>query len=200
MKYSIIGSGNIGTALARIFAHKKIRVAIANSRGPETLASLTKEIGPSVIPKSLQEALEADLIFLAVPFSAYKDVAKQFKNWKGKIVIDVTNAYGIPPGRLGNIPSSAAVSQAFPGARLVKGFNHLVAQTLAEDPEVDGWRRVVFLSSDNESAADQVAALAEQLGFAPVNLGRLAEGGLLIQARGNSWGPLIFQELYKKGK
>jgi 8-hydroxy-5-deazaflavin:NADPH oxidoreductase len=71
MKYAIIGSGKIGTALARTFAHKKIEVAIANSRGPATLASLTNELGPSIIPQSLQDAHEAEVIFLAVPFSAH---------------------------------------------------------------------------------------------------------------------------------
>src|SRR5580704_9810851 len=79
MKYAIIGSGKIGTALARTFAHKNSEVAIANSRGPATLASLTKELGPSVIPQSLQDAHEADVIFLAVSFSAHKAVAKQFE-------------------------------------------------------------------------------------------------------------------------
>jgi len=80
----------------------------------------------------------------------------------------------------------------------VKGFNHLLAGTLAEDPNVKGDRRVVFLSSDEEGAAETVAALAGQLGFAPVNLGKLGEGGALVQARGKSWGPLIFQDLFKK--
>jgi hypothetical protein len=71
---------------------------------------------------------------------------------------------------------------------------------LAEDPNIDGERRVVFLSSDDQTAADKVAKLAEQLGFAPVWLGRLTEGGLLVQARGNTWAPLIFQDLFKKEK
>jgi hypothetical protein len=95
--------------------------------------------------------------------------------------------------------SSAVVAQAFPGARLVKGFNHLLARTLASDPNVKGGRRVVFLSSDDEGAAAPVAALAEQLGFAPVNLGKFEEGGALVQARADkSWGPLIFQDLFKQ--
>jgi predicted dinucleotide-binding enzyme len=91
-----------------------------------------------------------------------------------------------------NLPSSVVISQAFPGARLVKAFNSLTAETLAEDPNVKGGRRVLFLSSDEESAAGEVAALIEQLGFAPVQLGKLAEGGLLVQARGKSWAQLIF--------
>ena len=92
----------------------------------------------------------------------------------------------------------ADVAKAFPGARFVKGFNHLPARTLAADPNVNGSRRVVFLSSDDQAAAAQVADLAEQLGFAPVNLGKLAEGGALVQVRDKSWAPLIFQDLFKK--
>ena len=115
-------------------------------------------------------------------------------------MIDVTNAYGVPPEKLGNLPSSVVISQALPGASLVKAFNHLAAKTLAEDPNVEGERRVVFLSSDDPSAANRVAKLVDRLGFAPVWLGRLTEGGLLVQARGNTWGPLIFQDLFKKEK
>jgi 8-hydroxy-5-deazaflavin:NADPH oxidoreductase len=108
------------------------------------------------------------------------------------------NAFAVPVEELSGLPSSAVVAKAFPGAKLVKGFNHLPAGTLAADPNVEGRRRVVFLASDEEGAAAPVAALAEQLGFAPVNLGKLAEGGALVQARGKSWGPLIFQDLFKE--
>jgi hypothetical protein len=80
----------------------------------------------------------------------------------------------------------------------VKGFNHLPAGALAADPNVEGGHRVVFLSSNNESDAAPVAALAKQLGFAPVQLGRLDEGGALVQARGETWTQLIFQDLFKK--
>jgi predicted dinucleotide-binding enzyme len=197
MSYAIIGFGKIGEALARAFARKQIEVAIASRRPPEAHAPLAKTVGPTIIPKSLREALKAEIIILAVPFGTHQDVAKAAESWQGKIVIDATNAFGIPPEELGNLPSSVVISQALTGSRLVKAFNHLPAATLAEDPDVEGGRRVVFLSSDDESAAARVAALAEQLGFAPVGLGRLAEGGLLVQARGHTWAPLIFQDLVK---
>ena len=86
----------------------------------------------------------------------------------------------------------------FAGAKFVKGFNHLPAAALAADPVVEGGHRVVFLSSDDEDAIGPVAGLAKQLGFAPVKLGKLNEGGALVQARGRTWGPLIFQDLFKK--
>ena len=72
------------------------------------------------------------------------------------------------------------------------------AATLATDPIVEGGHRVVFLSSDDEDAIAPVAALAKQLGFASVKLGKLNEGGALVHARGRTWGPLIFQDLFKK--
>ncbi len=55
----------------------------------------------------------------------------------------------------------------------------------------------MFLASDDDGDADQIGALAEKLGFAPINLGGLSEGGLLVQARGSSWGRLIFKDLVK---
>jgi hypothetical protein len=200
MSYAILGAGKVGQALATAFARKGIEVAIASRRPVEALAPVAKAIGPTVVPKALWDAVKAEIVFLAVPFETYKEVAKVAQSWQDKIVIDVTNAYGVPPEKLGNLPSSVVILQALPGASLVKASNHLPGETLAEDPKVEGGRRVVFLSSDDQSAADKVAKLVERLGFAPVWLGRLTEGGLLVQARGNTWGPLIFQDLFKKGE
>ena len=197
MSYAIIGSGKVGQALATAFARKGLEVAIASRRPAEALAPVAKAIGPTISAKSLKDAVQAGIVLLAVPFGTQKDVAKAAESWQGKIVIDVTNAYGVAPEELGDLPSSVVISQAFPGAKLVKAFNSLPAEVLAGDPNVKGGRRVVLLSSDDEGAAAQVATLAEQLGFAPVQLGKLAEGGLLIQARGKTWAPLIFQDFVK---
>jgi hypothetical protein len=162
------------------------------------LAPQARAIGPTVVAKSLRDALEADTIILAVPFGEHREVAKALPGWEGKTVIDATNAFGVPPEELDGLPSSAVVAKAFAGAELVKGFNHLPAATLGADPIVEGGHRVVFLSSDHEDAITPVAALAKQLGFAPVKLGKLNEGGMLVHARGRTWGPLIFQDLFKK--
>ncbi len=197
MSYAIIGFGNIGRALAKAFARKGIEVSVATTRDPESFASAAAAIGPTIIPKTLPEAVKADIIFLAVRFDAHPDVAKALPTWHGKTVIDVTNAYGVPPEELGGQPSSKFVAQAFTGGRLVKGFNHLVAAVLDQDPAVHGGRRVVFLASDDDAAATEIGSLADDLGFAPIKLGGLSEGGMLVQARGNSWGRLIFQDLIK---
>jgi predicted dinucleotide-binding enzyme len=199
MRYAIIGSGKIGTALARTFARKNIEVAIANSRGPATLASLTEELGPSVFPQSVQDVHEAEMIFLAVPFPAHKDVAKQFEQWNDKIVVDLTNALRVAPEELGGLLSSEVVSQAFVGARLVKAFNHLPAAQLGTNPPLEGQRQAVFVSSNDADASATVAALATQLDFAPVELGRLDKGGAPLHVLGGRPGGLLFQNLVKLG-
>jgi predicted dinucleotide-binding enzyme len=198
MSYAIIGFGKIGQALAQAFARKGMEVTVASRRPPEALAPQAQAIGPTVVARSLRDALEADTIILAVPFGDYREVAKALPSWEGKTIIDATNAFGVPIEELDGLPSTAVVAKAFTGAGLVKGFNHLPAATLAADPAVEGGHRVVFLSSDDEDAIAPVAALARQLGFAPVNLGKLNEGGALVQARGRAWGQLIFQDLFKK--
>ena len=195
--YAIVGFGNIGKALAKAFARNGIEVSVATTRDPKSFASAAAAIGPTVIPTTLAEAVKADVIFLAVRFESHPDVAKALPSWQGKTIVDVTNAYGVPLEKLGGQPSARFVAQAFTGGKLVKGFNHLGAAILDQDPAVHGGRRVVFLASDDDSAAAGISALAENLGFAPVKLGGLSEGGLLVQAHGNTWGKLIFQDLIK---
>ncbi|WP_419728298.1 NADPH-dependent F420 reductase [Lichenicola sp.] len=197
MSYAIIGFGKIGQALAHAFARKTIDVFVASHRPPEALAPQAHAIGPKVVPTTLRDALDADTIILAVPFGEHREIAKALPSWEGKTIIDAMNTL-VSPGELDGLPSSAFVAKAFPGARLVKGFNHLGAARLATDPVVEGGHRVVFLSSDDEDAVAHVAALARQLGFAPVGLGKLDEGGRLVQARDGVWGPLIFQDLFRK--
>ena len=197
MSYAIIGFGNIGRALAKAFARSGIEVSVATTRDPQSFASAAAAIGPEISPTTLAEAVKADTIFLAVRFESHGDVAKTLPTWEGKTIIDVTNAYGVSLGELGGQPSSKVIEQAFTGAKLVKGFNHLVAGVLDQDPAVNGGRRVVFLASDDNGAAAEIGALAESLGFSPIQLGGLSEGGLLVQARGNTWGQLIFKDLIK---
>jgi predicted dinucleotide-binding enzyme len=194
MRYAIIGFGKIGHALATAFARNGIEVAVATTRAPESFAGDAAAIGPTIIPKTLAEAVRADIIFLAVRFESHPEVAKALRDWKGKTVVDAMNTQA-PLEELGGLPSSAFVANAFSGARLVKGFNHLVAAVLGQDPAIHGGRRVVFLASDDDGAAAEIGALAEKLGFAPIKLGGLSDGGLLVHARGNQWGQLIFKDL-----
>jgi predicted dinucleotide-binding enzyme len=198
MTYSIIGSGHIGSAIARHFVRKGINVAITNNRGPDSLAPLRKELGQGVAPQTLEAALRADIVMLAVPFSAVADVARAESDWMGKIVIDATNAIDFPaytPTDLGGRPSSEVVAEKLRGARLVKAFNTLPAAVLAADPIEGGRHRVLFISGNDAEANSVVASLADKFGFAPIILGKLAGGGLLQQYGG----PLMTQNLVKLG-
>src|ERR1017187_6399025 len=127
MSYAIVGFGKIGQALAHAFARKNIDVTVASRRPPEALAPQARAIGPTVVAKSLQNAVEADTIILAIPFWEHREVAKALPSWEGKTVIDATNAFGVLPEELGGLPSSAFAAKSFTGAKFVKGFNHLVA-------------------------------------------------------------------------
>lgn len=197
MSYAIIGFGEIGHALAMAFARKGIDVSVATTRDSERFASAAAAIGPGVTPATLAGAVRADVIFLAVRFQSHPDVAKALPNWHGMIIVDVTIAYGVSAEDLGGRTSAQVVVEAFARGRLVKGFNHLFAAVLDQDPSIQGGRRVVFLASDDDEAATQNGALAEHLGFAPIKLGARSGGGLLVQAHGKSWGHLIFKDLVK---
>jgi hypothetical protein len=141
MTYAIIGFGSIGQALARAFARNDIEVTVASRRPPEALLPQAQAIGPKVIPRTLQEAVKADVIILAVLFEGHQEVGKMLPDWKGKTIIDAMNTND-PVEALDNLPSSAFAARSFPGARFVKGFNHLLSRTLATDPKVQaaiGW-------------------------------------------------------------
>ena len=195
MTYAIIGSGNLGAALARRFARSGIAVTIANTRGPDSLLELVKELGSAVMPARLQDALDADVVLLAMPFSAHRTIAQVHTQWKGKTVIDAMNFRQESLAPLGGLQSSDFVARSFPGANVVKAFNQLPAARLASAPTDSGGKRVVFIAGNDEEATTEVAALASSLGFAPIVLGKIAEGGRLLRYRG----PLVLHNLVKPG-
>jgi 8-hydroxy-5-deazaflavin:NADPH oxidoreductase len=182
--YAIVGTGNIGSALARLFGRAGLEVLIANTRGPRTISELAASAGPSVLPVSLADALARDVIFLAIPFTAVEQFGKELPDWTGKTIVDATNAHYAPnaakdilKGRL----SSHYVAGVLPGARVVKAFNQLPARTLAAPVPPAQGRRVVFISSDFPESSAQIAQLADALGLSAVELGRIGEGGRLIE-------------------
>lgn len=187
MKYAIIGSGAIGSALASHFARRHVGVLLANKSRIESLAAVVRELGPEITGTSVDEALKADIVILAVPFGAVREVAASAGPWNGRIVVDATNAIDFPaftPMNLGGRPSSEIVAEQLPGARLVKAFNTLPAALLASPAEANGGHRVLFLSGNDRGAKSEIARLAEMFGFAPIDLGTLPEGGRLQQFGG----------------
>ena len=188
MSYAIIGAGRVGLALAGLFARKSLRVSIASRRPPEALAPLVRELGATVTAVRLEEALKAGVVFLAIPFPAFHEFARAAAvDWHGKIVIDAMNSRE----DLGDRLSSNIVAEELRGARVVKAFNQLPAAVLGRDPSVSGGRRVVFVSSNDDEASGIVQTLAKELGFSPIGLGKINEGGRLLLFRT----PLILHNL-----
>jgi 8-hydroxy-5-deazaflavin:NADPH oxidoreductase len=196
MPIGIIGSGAIGTAFARTLARAGIEATISNSRGPDSLKALVRELGPAVKAGTREEAARADIVFVAVNWTKLQAALAGLK-WSGHIVIDANNPIEAPlfkPVDLKGRVSSEVVADLVPGARVVKAFNHLRAEVLAADPQSDGGHRVLFYSGDDNAAKAAVASLIEQIGFAGIDLGSLAVGGKLAQFPG---GPLPNQNLIK---
>ncbi len=180
MKIGILGSGHIGSTLARHFAKAGHQVGLSNSRGPASLASLVRSLGPSACAMSSEEAARfGEVIVLAVPWRSRE--AWPLPEWvRGKIVVDAMNPYS-SEGEvldLGESTSSEEVARALPGARLVKAFNTMYYHTLATESRFGpGPRLALFVAGDDAAAKRVVSRLIEQIGFEPVDMGGLSEGG-----------------------
>lgn len=195
MKIGIIGAGSIGTTIAKHLTEAGYEVVISNSRGAQTLKEKIKEIGGNSIAGSVQEAAEADVVFLAVRWEHAQEALSGI-SLQGKILIDATNA-SLPEFVLaepGSKTSSEVVSQWAEGANVVKAFNTLYAQVLAENPNVGVGNRVIFYSGNNVDAKAVVLGIINRIGFAGIDLGTLHEGGKLQRFPG---GPLPTLNLIK---
>ena len=182
----IIGAGRLGLALARTARRAGRDVVIANSRGPESLASTVAEFGAGITARTTHEAASCSIVALAVPWTGVQDAVAEL-SWSGQVVIDATNAVLIPSLEvvpLGRTTSSEIVSQLVPGARLVKAANTYSAEVLGADPREAGGRRVLLLCGDDADAKGAVGAFFDAAGFFPIDLGDLVSGGILQQAGG----------------
>jgi 8-hydroxy-5-deazaflavin:NADPH oxidoreductase len=184
MKIGIIGAGHIGGNAARLFIEAGHEIAIANSRGAETLGDLVAELGEKATAVNVAEAAEfGEVVLVSIPFGKYKTLPE--RAFEGKIVVDSNNYY---PERDGNYreldedqtTSSELLGNHLKGARIVKGFNtiwfeHLKAQGNKDLPLAD--RRAIFIAGDDSAAKETVAKLIAEIGFAAVDTGFLGEGG-----------------------
>jgi predicted dinucleotide-binding enzyme len=174
----IVGAGRLGQAMARTALRAGRRVVIANSRGPESLASVVSELGDGVSAGTAEEAAAAGVVVIAVPWDRVP-AAVQGLEWNGGIVIDATNDWAADD--LNGRTSSELVADLVSGARVVKAANTLAAEVLAADPHEGGGRRVIFISGDDADAKAEAVALFQDAGFAAIDLGDLATGGAMQQ-------------------
>ena len=174
----IIGAGRLGQAMARTARRAGRDVVIANSRGPESLASVVSELGDGVSAGTAEQAAVAGIVVIAVPWGSVPE-AVQGIDWKGKAVIDATNDWAADD--LNGRTSSELVADLVAGARVVKAANTLGAEVLGSDPQEAGGRRVIFISGDDADAKAEVVTLFQDAGFAAIDLGGLAAGGAMQQ-------------------
>ena len=174
----IIGAGRIGQAMAQTARRAGRQVVIANSRGPQSLASVVEGLGDGVSAGTVKEAAAADIVVLAVMWPDVPQAVKGLE-WEGRILIDPTNDFD--PSDLNGRTSSEVVAELVAPARVVKAGNTLGANVLASDPQQAGGQRVIFVSGDAGEAKSDVAALFGDAGFFVVDLGGLRDGGEMQQ-------------------
>ncbi len=184
MKIGIIGAGNIGGNAARAFAKAGHEIAIANSRGPETLRDLVGKIGGNTKAVPVEEAAKfGEIVLVSIPLGKYQELPADAFN--RKIVIDSNNYYPDRDGQIAELDSNEKTSsellkEHLTGAKIVKAFNtiwfeHLKTQGNTMLPIEQ--RRVIFVAGDDKEAKKLVSNLIEEIGFAAYDTGSLCEGG-----------------------
>lgn len=177
MKIGIVGSGALGTALARLFIANGHVVAVANTRGPNSLPELRSELGERLRAGTVTEvAIGGDLTVLAIPFGRHRELPVE--PFRRKVVVDATNHRPERDGPLlpGQAVSSEVLAEHLAGARIVRAFNTIRAAelTAAAKPEAPGDDRLQLPVAGNDAAAKAlVVGLIEQIGFAAIDAGPL---------------------------
>ena len=179
MRIGIIGTGKIGTAIARQLTRVGHAVVLANSRGPETLRDLAAELGPNAQAGTVEQAAEGEIVVLAIPYHAVDETLRAVGPLDGTILVDVTNYYERRDGGEldpGSQASSAVVASKLTGVPVVKAFNTIHYERLAtanRDEEAE--RLALPVAADDPAAKARVMDLIHEIGFAPVDAGTLAE-------------------------
>jgi 8-hydroxy-5-deazaflavin:NADPH oxidoreductase len=186
MKIGIIGAQVVGMRLATAFARAGHEVALANSRGPESVRQQLEESGGAdgIVPASMAQVLDRPLVVLAVPWTRREAVLDPAHDWQGRILLDATNIYlsYAPNYRVDDLKGdsgSEVIARLAPTARVVKAFNTLDFGTMFS-PVPAGMKRVLFAAGDDGDALGTVCGLIEDIGFRAVPLGSLASGGRLM--------------------
>ncbi len=180
-KLGMIGSGAIGAAVARLAVEAGHDVLLSNSRGPESLTTLVRELGPHAQAATAAQAAEAgDIVVLAVPLAAYNGLPTRFL--AGKTVLSTGNYYPSRDGRISDLDSGALNTAEYeqrllPGATLAKAFNNIVAHHIPSLALPAGAtdRSGLAVAADDAETKAAVSALVDTLGFDPVDAGTLAE-------------------------
>src|ERR1700742_4931731 len=187
MKIGFIGAGKVAQTIAKHVLPFGHRVLLSNTRGPESLASIVKELGPGAVAGTPQQAAEQDVVVLAVMWPHVEEALSSVSDWKGRVLLDTTNRVAsfnpFSLGDLSGITSSEIVANYATGAKVVKAFNS-VPMAWISDFSPTKPRTVLFVSGDDEGTKKPIIDLIDRIGLEPVDLGSLAVGGRLQQLGG----------------
>jgi predicted dinucleotide-binding enzyme len=180
--WGFIGSGHIGSTVARLALTAGHEVVVSNSRGPETLEGLVAELGPGARAGTVEEAGRAgDVVVVTIPFKAYRDVPAGAL--ADKIVIDTMNYYPQRDGEVAELEdesttSSELLAAHLPGSRVVKAFNNIFFQHLGSLGRPSGApdRSALAIAGDDDDAKALVSRLLDEIGYDTLDLGSLSEG------------------------
>lgn len=183
MNIGIIGSGNMGSGLGRIWAIKGHSVIFSYSRSSEKLTTLASAIPNAKAGTPAEAVAQSDVVLLAVRWSNVPDALKQAGDLKGKVVIDCTNPLNPDMSglALGHTSSAAEeIEKMAPGASVVKAFNTAFAQVYQEGNRLFGSRMAtMFYCGDDAEAKSTVSRLINDIGFEPVDSGPLTSARYL---------------------
>ena len=201
MQIGTIGAGTLAQAFAKQALKAGHKIKLSNSRGPESLQKIVNQLGPGATAASKEEAAACEMVLLAVPWGDVAETLASLREWGNRILIDGTNPFHGKAGQftladVGNLSTSQFVAALAPGARVVKALNSLTAPKIEADPVVNGARRVVFVSADDDGAKKQVGALLAGFGYSVIDLGNLRDGGLIQQVGG----PFVMRNLLEEGE
>lgn len=196
MNISIIGAGNIGGSLGKIWASKghSIVFGVRNPKSQKTLKSLE---GLELVARVMfiKEAAEkSDVVVLATPWEAVPEVVFQIADMKNKILVDCTNPVRPNPDWPLSQGTSAAeeIAKRLPGFHVVKAFNTLGAANLY-DVQFNSVKADGFFCGDDLSSKKIVSQLAEEVGLRPVDVGELRNAELL-ESMAKLWITLAYQQ------
>jgi hypothetical protein len=176
-----IGSGMIGSTVARLSVAAGHQVVLSNSRGPETLKDLADELGPLArAGTGEQAAAGGDIVVVTIPLRAYRSVPAG--PLAGKTVIDTTNYYPQRDGQIAeldsrSITSSELLQRHLAGSEVVKAFNNIYyrhLQSLAR-PAGAADRTFLPIAGDGPEAKQAVSAFLDSIGYGTVDAGPLAD-------------------------
>src|SRR5258708_3985620 len=174
MEIGTIGAGAFAQAFAKRALKAGHRVKLSNHHGPDSLREIVHQLGSGATAASKEEGAACEMVLLAVPWDNVPETLASLPKWNNQILIDGTNPFhgragGFTLADVGNLSTSQLVAVLAPGSRVVKALNTIIVPNLEAEPVVNGARRVLFISADDDGAKKKVEFLLAGFGYSGID-------------------------------